>query len=102
MGYGPNEGGGEERGRFWNDTYRILDRVGNGYRLYSGDLKGWIGDIARAGITGGFKVPGENDNGRRAVESCAEMELCVSNTYFEHNITKGWRGVNAEGRQRAC
>ena len=27
-----------------------------------------IGDRTRAGITGAFVVPGENDNGRRIVE----------------------------------
>ena len=41
VGCGPNEGNGEERERFWNDLYRIVDRVGNGYRLYMlGDLNG--------------------------------------------------------------
>ena len=38
----------------------------------------------RAGITGAFGVPGENDNGRRVVEFCAKRGLCVSNTYFKH------------------
>ena len=33
VGYGPNEGGGEERDRFWNDMDRTLDSVGHGYRL---------------------------------------------------------------------
>ena len=33
VGYGPNEGDVEERNRFWNDMERILDRVGNRYRL---------------------------------------------------------------------
>ena len=32
VGYGSNEINGEERGRFWNDLYRTVDRVGNGYR----------------------------------------------------------------------
>ena len=32
-GYGPYEGDGEERERFWNDMDRTMDRVGNGYRL---------------------------------------------------------------------
>ena len=41
VGYGPNEGIGEERERFWNDMERTADRVGNGYRLYVlGDLNG--------------------------------------------------------------
>ena len=45
---------------------RTLDSVGNWYRLYIlGDLNGWTGDRTRAGITGAFEVPGENDNGRR-------------------------------------
>ena len=48
---------------------RILDSVGNGYRLcILGDLNRWVGDRTRAGITGAFRVTGENDNGRRLVE----------------------------------
>ena len=31
--YGPNEGDVEQRERFYNDMDRIVDRVGNGYRL---------------------------------------------------------------------
>ena len=38
----------------------------------------------REGITGAFGVPGENYNGRRVVEFCAESGLCVGNTYFRH------------------
>ena len=63
VGYGPNEGDGEERNRFWNDTDRILNRVGNGYRLcILGDLNGWIRDWARASITSAFGTPEEIDN----------------------------------------
>ena len=43
LGYGPNEGNVEERERFLNDLVWIMDKVGNGYRLYAlGDLNGWI------------------------------------------------------------
>ena len=77
--YSPNEGEGEERVRLWNDVDRNLDSVGNGYKLYiMGDLNEWIGDRTRAGITGAFGVPGENENGRRMVEFCAERGLCVT------------------------
>ena len=70
--YTANERIGEERFRFWNDMDRILDREGNGYRLYIlGDLKRWAGDMARADITDVFGVPGENDNGRKVVDFCA-------------------------------
>ena len=58
VGYGPNEGNCEKRDRFWNDMDRVLDRVGNGYRLYIlVNLSGWIGDRAIY-ITGTFGVPG--------------------------------------------
>ena len=74
VGYGPNEGEGEER-----------DSVKSEYILcILGDLNGWIGDRSRAGITGAFRVPGENDNSRRVVEFCEERGLCVGNTYFKH------------------
>ena len=49
-----------------------------------GDQNGWIGDRTRAGITGAFGIPGENDDGRRVVEFCEEKVLCVGNTYFKH------------------
>ena len=85
MAYGPHKGNGEERERFWNDLNRTLDSVRNEYRLYVlGDLNGWIRDRVRAGITGAFGVPGENDDGRRVVEFCAERGLSVGNKYFEH------------------
>ena len=51
---GQNERDGEERDRFWKDMNRILDRVGNGYRLCILDLNGWIGDRTRASITRAF------------------------------------------------
>ena len=73
VGYGPSEGIGEERERIWNDIDRTMDRIGNGYRLcLLGDLNRWIGD---RGITGAFGVPGENENGRKVVEFCAESGL---------------------------
>ena len=37
----------------------------------------------RAGITGGFGAPGENDNGRTVMELFVERGLCVGNTYLE-------------------
>ena len=40
-----------------------------------GDLNGWIGNRTRAGTTGAFGVPGENDNGRRVMEFCGEGGL---------------------------
>ena len=38
----------------------------------------------RVAITSAFGVAGENDNGRRVVEFCAGMGLCVGNSYFEY------------------
>ena len=75
-----------------------MDRVGNGYRLYIlGDLKGWIEDRTRTGITGTFGVPRDNDNGRRVVEFSAERGLCMGATYFEHrSLHKYTRGQDRE------
>ena len=96
VGYSPGGGDGEERDRFWNDMDKFLDRVENEYRLC---ILGWIGDRTRAGITGAFGVPGENENGRRVVEFCAEMGLCVGDTVFRTRVyisTQGWQGVKME------
>ena len=55
---------------------RTLNSVGNAYRLcILGDINGCIGDRTRAGITGAFGVPRENDNGRGVVELCAEKTV---------------------------
>ena len=37
-----------------------------------GDLNGKVGDKMRVSISGGFEVSGENDNGRRVIDFCAE------------------------------
>ena len=97
VGYVPSEGDGKER----DNMDRILDRVGNGYRLcILADLNGWIGDRMRAGITRVFGVPGVNNNGKRVVEFCAERGLCVANTYFKHRsfykYTRVPNGVEAK------
>ena len=102
VGYGPNEGDGEEREWFWNDMDRTLDRVGNGYRwCILGDLNEWIGDGTRAGITGAFGVPRENDNGRRKVEFCEERGLCEGYTYFKHKTGKGARRSGGKEHNRS-
>ena len=75
---------------------RILDSIGSEYRLcILGDLNGWIGDRRRAGITGAFGVLGENDNGKRVVEFCAERGK--SNTYFKRRSLHKYTRV-AKGR----
>ena len=92
----------EERDIFWNDMDRILDREGNGYRLcILGDLNRWIGDRTSAGMTGAFRVPGENDNGRRVVKFCAERGLWVGKIYFKHRSLRKYtrvQGVKMEWR----
>ena len=96
VGYGSNEGDGEERDRFWNYMDRTLNSVRNGYRLcILGVLNGWIEDSTRVGIAGGFGVPGESNNVRKGVELCVERGMCVGNTYFNTGIF-----ISTQGRQR--
>ena len=69
----PNEGEVEEKESSWKDLDKVVDRVGNGYRLcVLGDLNGWFGDRLRAGMIGGFRVPGGNDNSGRMIDFCPE------------------------------
>ena len=82
----------EERERFCNDLNGVVDRIGNGYRLCAiGDLNGWLEDRSRVGVTGGFGVPGENDNGRMIIDLFVKRVLYVSNNYFEHKSLREWR-----------
>ena len=61
-----------------------------------GNLNGWILYRVRAGITGAIGVPGENENGRKVEEFCAERGLCVDKKYFKdkslHKYTRVARG----------
>ena len=87
--YGRSEVDGEEKDRFWNDVERTLDTVGNGYRLcIQGYLNKWIGERERAGITGTFGVPEENNNDRRVAEFCTERGLWVGNIFKHRSLHK--------------
>ena len=83
VGYSAREGDVEER-------YKLCILA---------DLNGCIGYRMTASITGAFGVPGENDNGRRVVEFCAESGLCVGNTYFKHRSLNAYTRV-ARGQDR--
>src|SRR5678815_5878337 len=51
--------------------------------------------IRDSGITGGFGVAGENENGRKVIDFCEERGMCVSNTFFKHkSIHKYTRAVS--------
>ena len=98
--YGPSEGNVEESTIFWDNLNDVLDGVSRSFRLIVlGDLNGWIGDQKRDGITGGFGVAGENENGRKVIDFCEERGMCVSNTFFKHkSIHKYTRvGVGRDG-----
>ena len=49
--------------------------------------------MLRVGITGGFGVPGENDNGRNVIDLCAERALSLSDTHFEHRSLQKYTRV---------
>ena len=92
--YGRIEEEMEERKRFWNDLDRVVDRLGNRYRIYVlGDLNGWFGDRVKVGITVGFGVSGESDYGRRVIDIYVEKGLYVSNIYFEHKSSRKYTRV---------
>lgn len=66
----------------------FLDRVRRGFRgTVLGDLNGWIGDKQRDGLTGAFRVVGENEDGREVTDFSGDWGMCVSNIYFYHKNT---------------
>ena len=77
--------GVEERERFWNDFDKVVDIIGNEYRLCATeDLNKWGGDSLRVGITSTFVILEENNSEKRLIEYCAERRLCVVNTYLKY------------------
>ena len=68
----------KKRERFWNDSDKVLDRVGNGYILCGmRDLNGWVGGRVRKDIIGVFRLPDKYVNARKVVDVRADRELCV-------------------------
>ena len=41
-----------------------------------GDLNGWVINMLKAGISTGFGIVVENDNGKRVIDFCVGRELC--------------------------
>ena len=60
------------------------------------DLNEWIGDMMRAGITGAFGVPGENQMGEEWGSSVLKGG-CLWITYFEH---KSWHKYTRVARDQ--
>ena len=59
---------------------RVIERVCNEYKSCErGVLNGYVRDRMRVGMTGGFGVPEEYDNGRRVISFCSKRGLCVGN-----------------------
>ena len=52
---------------------------------------GMLEDRSRVGVTSGFGVPGENDNGRMIIDLFVKRVLYVSNNYFERKSLREWR-----------
>ena len=53
------------------------------------------------GITGGFRVPRENDNGSRVIDFWAERGLHIGNIYFSTRVcisTPRWQEAKMEWR----
>jgi hypothetical protein len=75
----------------------VLDRVSGGFRvIVLGDLNGWIGDRKRDGITGGYGVEWENENGMRVIDFCVDKGMCVCNTFFDHKSVHKYTRVGKD------
>ena len=77
----------EDREDFWRDVEEIYNGIGEAYRRFViGDLNVWVGNIVVDGIVERYGVPGINDNGRKVIDFCAGMELCIANTFYKHKL----------------
>ena len=53
-------------------------------------------------ITGGFRVPVENDNGKGVADVCAIRGLCIGNTYFKHKTLHKYTRVASQSITFCC
>lgn len=60
-----NNRGANKKDKVWSKLGRMVDKIGNGYRLMiMRDLNGWIGNIMWVGVTGALGIDGKNKNGK--------------------------------------
>ena len=72
--YGPGcERSEEKRDEFWNELARCVDGLSTrNYVVVLGDLNARVGDGEVESVVGKYGVPGENESGKRLLDTCDE------------------------------
>lgn len=82
-----NDKSKEEIDKFYSDLDSKMEKIPKEHEvLIMGDVNARIGNIVINGIKQRFKnnEPHVNDSGQKLVEFCAQNELRINTTYFDH------------------
>lgn len=92
--------GAEENRKFWNKVNKcIRERQECTQVILVGDMNGRVGNEEIEGIVGKWGVEGRNMNGDFLLEVCAEREMFLANTFFEHRHIHRYTWHRGEGEQ---
>lgn len=99
-----NGKGREEMRRFWNDVNDCIKKLESGRRVVLiRDMNGRVGVVEVAGVVGKWGADGVSENGEHLVDVCAERQLFLANTCFQHRMIHRytWRRRDERGEQKS-
>ena len=90
--------GKEEMRKFWSDLNECGKELQEkGKIIILGDMNAKVGNVSREKIVGQHGAEGVNENGDHLVELCAERNVFLANTFFQHKDIHKYTWKRGEG-----
>ncbi|XP_055378928.1 craniofacial development protein 2-like [Condylostylus longicornis] len=88
----------EEIKGFYDDLQAEIEKVPKEHKIVIlGDMNARVGNTEINGVKNRFNESHINENGQKLVDFCAQNELRINNTYFDHKIQHKITWLNTRG-----
>ncbi|XP_055384192.1 uncharacterized protein LOC129613898 [Condylostylus longicornis] len=89
-----------EKDAFYTELQKVIDKIPpRDEIILLGDFNARVGNDAVRGIKQRFNESEMNDNGERLTQFCAQNELRINNTFFDHKLQHKYTFVDSRGRK---
>ncbi|XP_045466785.1 craniofacial development protein 2-like [Harmonia axyridis] len=90
----------DEKEAFYEDLQKVLDRIPRMEEvILLGDFNARVGNGVIGGLKNRFNEETINENGERLIQTCAQNELRVNNTFFPHKSQHKFTFENSRGQK---
>ncbi|XP_045467858.1 craniofacial development protein 2-like [Harmonia axyridis] len=90
----------EEKDAFYEDLQRVLDGIpGKDEIMLLGDFNARVGNGVIRGLKNRFNEENINENGEQLIQTCAQNELRINNTFFPHKPQHSFTFENSRGQK---